>query len=117
MKRNKIALATVLAGLAVVVAAVTVVRLGPKPPVPSRALSKEITTQPNKPKVLLVNSYHEGYPWSEGIVDGALAALKIHRQKDGRLDCSASRVSLHLCYMDTKRNRDEEFKRQAGVKV
>ena len=43
--------------------------------------------------------------------------MKVHRLKDGRLDCSASPVTLSLCCMDTKRHGTEEFKRQAGVKV
>jgi ABC-type uncharacterized transport system substrate-binding protein len=55
-------------------------------------------------KVLFVDSYHEGYAWSDGItagvkkVIGDQAELKIHR-------------------MDTKRNASDEFKKQAAEKA
>ena len=62
-----------------------------------------------KPTVLFVDSYHEGYPWSEGIIQGCCNALKIRRERDGGLDCSTSPVSLRLTRMDTKRNGTEEF--------
>lgn len=56
-------------------------------------------------KVLYIDSYHEGYPWSDGIAAGVKAAL------DGK------GVVLKMIYMDTKRNTDEAFKQQAGEKV
>ena len=43
-------------------------------------------------KVLLVNSYHEGYPWSDGEEKGAKAAL------------AGSGVELKFFRMDVKRN-------------
>jgi len=57
-----------------------------------------------KSKVLYVDSYHEGYAWSDGIargiqqVLGDKAELKIHR-------------------MDTKRNTSEDFKKEAALKA
>ncbi|MEQ8333146.1 ABC transporter substrate binding protein [Nisaea sp.] len=54
-------------------------------------------------KVLFIDSYHEGYPWSDGITTGIQnvigksgAELKIHR-------------------MDTKRNGSDDFKKQAAL--
>lgn len=56
-------------------------------------------------KVLYVDSYHEGYDWSDGITAGIRSVL------DG------TGVDLKIVHMDTKRNTSEEFKKQAGEKV
>lgn len=56
-------------------------------------------------KVLFVNSYHEGYPWSDGEERGARTAL------------SAAGVQLRFVRMDTKRNQDEAFRKAAGEKA
>jgi ABC-type uncharacterized transport system substrate-binding protein len=56
-------------------------------------------------KILLVNSYHAGYPWSDGLVAGAKEAIK------------GSGVELKVVEMDTKRNGSEEFAKQAALKV
>ncbi len=53
-------------------------------------------------KVLLVHSYHTGYPWVDAITHGVRRAL------------SASRVDLQIYYMDTKRNTSAEYKTQVG---
>ena len=54
-------------------------------------------------KVLLIDSYHTGYPWSDGIVEGVQDALK------------GSGVELKIIHMDTKRNKDADFKKQAAL--
>jgi ABC-type uncharacterized transport system substrate-binding protein len=56
-------------------------------------------------KILFVNSYHAGYPWSDGVVAGAKEAVK------------GSGVELKVVEMDTKRNGTEEFAKQAALKV
>jgi ABC-type uncharacterized transport system substrate-binding protein len=56
-------------------------------------------------KVLFVNSYHEGYPWSDGEEKGARAAL------------ASSGVDLRFVRMDTKRHQDEPFRKQAAAKA
>lgn len=56
-------------------------------------------------KILYVDSYHEGYDWSDGITKGIQTALE------------GKGVELKIVRMDTKRNTDEEFKKQAGEKV
>lgn len=55
-----------------------------------------------RPKVLLVHSYHSGYPWVDAITRGV------------RMVLSSGQVDLQILYMDTKRNTDEAFKREAG---
>lgn len=54
-------------------------------------------------KVLFVNSYHQGYEWSDGIEAGAAKVLQ------------ASGVKLEFFRMDTKRNGDEKSKKAAGL--
>ncbi len=53
-------------------------------------------------KVLLVHSYHKGYPWVDAITRGVRMAL------------SGEDVGLEVFYMDTKRHTDELWKEQAG---
>ncbi len=59
----------------------------------------------NGKKVLYIDSYHQGYAWSDGIAAGVKAAL------------GGSGVELKVVYMDTKRNNEEAFKKEAGEKV
>jgi ABC-type uncharacterized transport system substrate-binding protein len=56
-------------------------------------------------KVLFIDSYHEGYEWSDGITKGVKQVL------DGK------GIELKIVRMDTKRNSDEESKKQAGEKA
>ncbi|HOK67796.1 MAG TPA: hypothetical protein PLV55_13420, partial [Anaerohalosphaeraceae bacterium] len=74
-------------------------------------------SQVRKPKVLVIDSYHKGYPWSEGILEGIRNVFKASLLEDDTFDCSASPVLLRLERMDTKRNQSESFKVQAGLKV
>jgi ABC-type uncharacterized transport system substrate-binding protein len=53
-------------------------------------------------KVLYVNSYHEGYAWSDGIEAG------LHEVFDG------TGVELKIVRLDTKNNPDESFGKAAG---
>lgn len=56
-------------------------------------------------KVLFVNSYHQGYAWSDGEETGARQAL------------AGSGVTLDFFRMDTKRNPDPKFLEEQGRKV
>lgn len=53
-------------------------------------------------KILFVDSYHSGYPWSDGVENGIRTGL------------ATSGVELKILRMDTKRNTSQEFKRAAG---
>jgi ABC-type uncharacterized transport system substrate-binding protein len=59
----------------------------------------------NGKKVLFIDSYHEGYAWSDGITKGIQKAL------DG------TGVELKIIRMDTKRNNSEDFKKEAASKA
>jgi len=56
-------------------------------------------------KVLFVNSYHEGYEWSDGIAAGVKTVL----------GPTGAQVKFHN--MDTKRHQDEAFRKEAGKKA
>ncbi len=74
---------------------------------PALALALALSAAPalaqSGKKVLFVNSYHQGYEWSDGIEDGATKVLR------------ASGVAVEYFRMDTKRHGDEAFKKQAGL--
>ncbi len=53
-------------------------------------------------KVLFIDSYHEGYAWSDGITKGVEMKLK------------DTGVVLKIHRMDTKRHSDDAFKKQAA---
>jgi hypothetical protein len=113
---------TVIPLVAVAVAAAAVAAIAFLPegarPAPAPAAAHVVPTPgTTKPRVLFVDSYHEGYPWSEEITLGVLEAFKITRASDGSLDEADSPVALRICRMDTKRNASEEAKVQAGQSV
>lgn len=56
-------------------------------------------------KVLHINSYHEGYAWSDGIMNGVKNVLK------------RTPVELRFHFMNTKNHRSEDFMRQAGLRA
>ncbi len=56
-------------------------------------------------KILFIDSYHEGYAWSDGITEGINSAV------------SSSGVKLKIVRMDTKRNGSDEFKNEAALKA
>ena len=56
-------------------------------------------------KILFVDSYHEGYDWSDGVTRGIQEGLK------------GSGVELKIIRLDTKRNKTEEFAQAAALKA
>ena len=56
-------------------------------------------------RVLFIDSYHAGYPWSDGITE---AVQEVMRGQD---------VNLRIMRMDTKRNTSDTFKKNAALKV
>lgn len=75
------------------------------------------STGASKKKVLLVNSYHSGYPWSDGIEAGVRNVFNTKVDKNGSLDNSQSQVELRVIRMDTKRNPSEDYMKQAALKA
>ncbi len=56
-------------------------------------------------KILFVDSYHQGYGWSDGIAQGVQNAV------------APTGAELKIVRMDTKRNTGETFKKEAALKV
>lgn len=56
-------------------------------------------------KVFFIDSYHLGYDWSDGVVDGVRQVLK------------ETAAELRIFRMDTKRNQSGVFKRQAALRA
>jgi hypothetical protein len=54
-------------------------------------------------RIMYVDSYHEGYAWSDGIIEGLRSSL------------NGTGADLKTIYMDTKRNGSEDFKVRAGI--
>lgn len=58
-----------------------------------------------KQKILFIDSYHQGYEWSDGITKGVQSVV------------TPAGIDLKIVRMDTKRNPSEEFVKQAALKV
>jgi ABC-type uncharacterized transport system substrate-binding protein len=56
-------------------------------------------------RVLYVDSYHEGYEWSDGVTEGIRSVL------------DNADVNLKIFRMDTKRNTDESYKKSAALQA
>ncbi|MDD4955159.1 MAG: ABC transporter substrate binding protein [Candidatus Omnitrophica bacterium] len=58
-------------------------------------------------RLLIINSYHKGYEWSDVITNVIIAYFNKH----------APEVNIKVAYMDTKRNNSEKFAQIAGLKI
>lgn len=77
----------------------------------------ETRTAAAKKKVLFVNSYHKGYEWSDGIIEGSMEVFGARMDADGSVDNSDSKVIFKIMYMDTKRNKTEELKKKVALEA
>ncbi len=77
---------------------------------------KETVSKPKK-KVLLVNSYHKGYFWTDGITKAILQTFESVVELNGAIDNSQSKVTLDITYMDTKRNPSEEYIKRIAIRI
>ncbi|MBU2028611.1 ABC transporter substrate-binding protein [Patescibacteria group bacterium] len=56
-------------------------------------------------KVLYIDSYHEGYAWSDGVTRGVRSVI------------DPSGAQFKIMRMDTKQNPEENFKKEAALKI
>ncbi len=63
-----------------------------------------ISTNSEAARCLFVSSYHQGYAWADGIEEGVRSVLE-------------DKCELKQINMDTKRNKDEEYKLNKGLQV
>lgn len=54
-------------------------------------------------KLLYVDSYHQGYRWSDDLEQGLRKALGFQRQEDGSYDDSRASVEMRVCRLNSKR--------------
>ena len=87
-----------------------------KAPAKTKSSVKKALAAP-KNRVLFVNSYHQGYDWSDGITQGILDTFGATIDRAGQIDNSPSKVNLKIIYLDTKRHKTEEFKKEAALKA
>lgn len=62
-------------------------------------LARGLNKIKNKERILIFNSYHEGYKWSDDIVQGIKSKLEEYDEE----------FEISLEYMDTKRVNDEKY--------
>ena len=70
-----------------------------------------------RPRVLLVNSYHQGFPWSDDIEKGVQKAFHLPYHPGEDFDNPAGKVHLRIFRMDTKRQPAEMAKKAAAKKA
>mgnify|MGYP001812754597 CR=1 FL=1 len=66
-------------------------------------------------KVLFVNSYHQGFRWSDDIEKGLRKALGLSGAAGREEGPGQSELRLRIFRMDTKRHQSEVFKKQAAL--
>ena len=91
-------------------------KLGIKFPMTLMDYAQLVSTE--QKKLLYINSYHKGYKWSDDIEKGLFKALGIEINPDSNtIDTSLSPVQVKILRMDTKRNTNEAFIKQAVLKA
>lgn len=71
----------------------------------------------NVKKVLFINSYHQGYEWSDGIEKGVLKSFGITAAPPYKSGYSSNDIELRITRMDTKRNQDPAYMQQKSLEV
>lgn len=91
--------------ICVLLSAVMIGCIAEEKPAANQTTGENITKTNEGKKILYIDSYHEGYEWSDGITKGIESVL------DGR------RIELKIYRMDTKRNDTAEFGKLAALKA
>lgn len=69
----------------------------------------------DRPRVLWVDSYHQGYKWSGDIENGLIKALNIPAGEDTTPDISQNDIHFRIIRMNTKLQNSETHKKQAAL--
>ncbi|MDT8442297.1 MAG: ABC transporter substrate binding protein [Desulfuromonadales bacterium] len=103
-----------------VIVAVLLARFWPTPPPPEKPLpasplqAEQKAVEPQR--ILFVNSYHRGYPWSDGIQKALIDALELQPGRQPET-WHGTRFVLRVQYLDTKRNPAEQTVQKAAGAV
>ena len=76
-----------------------------------------LATQARGARLLVVDSYHRGYPWSDGIREGLREALGLHLVAEDSLATASGDLTARVIFLDTKRNPDPEWSRARAVQA
>jgi ABC-type uncharacterized transport system substrate-binding protein len=79
--------------------------------------AEKIEVEGPKRKILLINSYHEGYAWSKSVDLAVRKTLEVAATDENVFISSKNNLILKVFWMDTRRNASEEFKKEAGLKA
>jgi ABC-type uncharacterized transport system substrate-binding protein len=85
---------------------------------PVNAATKNVKVLSDQPliipkRIVFINSYHQGYPWSDGILSGFVQTLNMKKRQQSNFWGNEDYV-LRTFYMDTKRNSGEANKRSSA---
>ncbi|MEJ2200291.1 MAG: hypothetical protein P8X63_04655, partial [Desulfuromonadaceae bacterium] len=83
------------------------------PAVPTQGLQEQALAPR---RIFFVNSYHEGYPWSDGIFSGFVRALEM-RPKTEEGFWESPEYILQVYYLNSKRNSSEDNKIAAAAEA
>ena len=75
-----------------------------------------INAEITKKKVVLINSYHKGFFWSDIIQKSILDVFDV-TERNGKLDFSNSPVELKIIHMDSKRNNNESYIKRTALEI
>ncbi len=95
----------ILVLLCVLISAVMIGCIAKEKPAANQTTEENFTKTYESKKIIYVDSYHEGYEWSDGITKGIESVL------DGTL------IELKILRMDTKGNDTVEFGKLAALKA
>jgi len=84
---------------------------------PTEFLKNARMISASKNKILYVNSYHKGYISSDSMEIGFQKATGVTAQPDGTLVSNKHSFEMRILRMDTKNNKEEEFKLKAAAQV
>ena len=116
MRRSKLVLVAVLALLCLLGVYWLASQKPASPHPPKSADLVKNAPAPTPPsRIFYVNSYHPGYPWSDGIFSAFCKTLDLSKQQDDIW--IGPGLLLKVFYMDSKRKADEAGKWQAAAKA
>ena len=83
----------------------------------SRAQEPATTPDPHPARILYVDSYQPGYPWSDGIREGFLSTLHLVQNPDGLFVSRDRRLQVRTFDLDAKRHPEQEWQTAAVARA
>lgn len=89
----------------------------PIPKTPAATSANQNKPQTSKKKILFIDSYHQGYEWSDMILASIMKKFNLKLTKDHKIDNSASNIDFKIARMDTKCKNSEDHKQQIAQEI